>query len=388
MSFPRVLLWSTRPLVASTAIAASLTASLSGAVIANAADQIIQAGSPRSTAALENETGTTEVIPVAAAVTETPVLAPSVPEFIPLIKGKELDGWVVQEGKLSAWTREGDTISCTSAAGGWLRTEAEYSDFELKLEYRLQAGGNTGIGLRAPATGNPTFTGIEIQLLDDESPKYTGLRDDQYTGSLYYQVPASKRAVLKPVGEWNQCEVRCLGDQLTIKINDEVVNEVTLNRRNNDAVGSEQPKPRYSLAQRPPVGHIALQSHSTRVDFRKIELKDLTVHTDSGLQYVDLKNGDGDEVKNPRTVTVHYVGQLLDGKRFTDTRDAGTPITVALASVIPGWQEGIQGMKVGGRRRLIVPSTLAYGTAGIADVIPADSTLVFEIELCGFEKGE
>src|SRR5690606_19027809 len=95
---------------------------------------------------------------------------------------------------------------------------------------------------------------------------------------------------------------------------------------------------------------------------------------------------EGEEISAPRTVTVHYVGQLPDGKRFTDTRDVGTPVTVTLASVIPGWQEGIQGMKVGGRRRIIVPPELGYGPAGINDVIPPDSTLVFEIELCGFEK--
>ncbi len=362
---------------------------LAGAMItqAQASDLIVQATGQQQAGGMQDAARSPHVIPVTAAVvTDVPVAAPSAPEFVSLIQGEGLNGWVVQEGKSTAWTREGDVLSCHSAAGGWLRTELEYSDFELRLEYRLQSGGNTGIGLRSPPVGNPTFNGIEIQLLDDNSPKYTGLREDQYTGSLYYQVPASKRAQLKPNGEWNLCEVSCRGDHLTIKINGEVVNEVTLNRQLNEAIGSEQPKPRYSLSQRPPIGHIALQSHSTRVDFRKVELKDLTVHKASGLRYLDLKSGEGEEIADPRTITVHYVGQLGHGQRFTDTRDVGTPVTVSLSSVIPGWKEGIQGMKVGGRRRIIVPPALGYGADGIADIIPADSTLVFEIELCGFEK--
>jgi FKBP-type peptidyl-prolyl cis-trans isomerase FkpA len=270
-----------------------------------------------------------------------------------------------------------------SSAGGWLRTELEYSDFQLRLEYRLQSGGNTGIGLRAPDHGNPTFTGLEVQLLDDTSSKYSGLRPDQYTGSIYYQVPANQKAALKPVGEWNLCEICCKGDRLTVKVNGDLVNDVDLGH---PPQAAENQKGSYSLSQRPPIGHIALQSHSTRVDFRKIELQDLTVQTDSGLRYVVLAEGDGAPLHEGKTVTVHYVGQLTDGKRFTDTRDLGQPVTVPLDAIIPGWREGLEGMKIGGRRRLIVPPSLGYGAQGVAGVIPPDATLVFEVELCGFDR--
>lgn len=328
------------------------------------------------------------VIPVTAAVAapEKLTVAPAKPTFVPLIKGSGLDGWVVHEGKASAWKRDGDIISCTSSVGGWLRTEAAYSDFEVKLEYRLQSGGNTGVGLRCPTEGNPTFTGIEIQLLDDSAAKYSGLRPDQYTGSIYYQVAATQRATLKPVGEWNLCEILCAGETICVKINGEVVNEITLNAQNSSDDGSELPKARYQLSQRPPIGHIALQSHSSRVDFRQIEVKDLTVKTPTGLKYLDLTNGSGEPAQQARAVTVHYVGQLSDGKRFADTRELGTPVTVNLSDVIPGWQEGIRGMRVGGRRRLIVPPSLAYGVPGVGDVIPPDSTLVFEVDLMGVEN--
>lgn len=305
--------------------------------------------------------------------------------FVPLLADFGFEGWIVQEGKQSAWQRDGELLSCVSAAGGWLRTDREYSDFVLRLEYRLQAGGNTGIGIRSPAVGNPTFTSLEVQLIDDEAPKYADLRPDQYTGSIYYQVPALHRARLNRIGEWNACEIRCLGDELTVKINGDVVNEVHL-VRNDEKVRQDPSKGTFSLSQRPPLGHIALQSHSTRVDFRNIELKDLTVRTKSGLHYVELAEGSGEPVTDAPRVSVHYVGQLADGKRFTDTRDLGKPVTVSLEAAIDGWQEGLQGMKVGGKRRLIVPPGLAYGSRGVEDLIPPDATLVFEVELCAIER--
>jgi len=375
VTFPRVLLCSASMLLAGTAINAD-------------ADQVVPAGS----AAAEDHPAfmppiQSAVIPVTASVQSSPPrVEQSLSDFVPLIRGEGLEGWVVQEGKSSAWSRTADAITCSSATGGWLRTEASYSDFELRFEYCLQAGGNTGIGLRSPPSGNPTFTSLEIQLLDDSAPKYANLRPDQYTGSVYYQIPATQRAKLNPAGEWNRCLIVCRGDLITVTINGDLVNEIHLNRHQQGEASSEQPKPKYLLSQRPPIGHIALQSHSTPIAFRKIEVKDLSVAAPSGLRYVELAAGDGEPVVTPRTVTVHYVGQLPDGKRFTDTRDLGAPVTVPVDNVISGWKEGIQGMKVGSRRRIIVPPSLAYGTDGIADLIPPDATLVFEVELCGFEN--
>lgn len=313
------------------------------------------------------------------------ITPPRTAGFSPLIRGEELEGWVIQEGRSGSWKRQGDEIGCVSAGGGWLRTEKEYSDFILKLEYRLQPGGNSGIGIRCPPSGNPTFTGIEIQLLDDHAEKYADLRPDQYTGSIYYQVPAQQRASLRPNGEWNACEIRCLGDYLQVWINGELVNDVNLARPRPKGDAAAGP---FSPTNRPPFGHLALQSHSTRVDFRNIQIQDFTVRTASGLKYVDLQPGEGDPVPEQATVTVHYFGQLTDGKRFGDSRDLGKPVTVALKDVIPGWQEGIQGMRPGGRRRLIVPPALAYGEQGVGTVIPPDATLVFEVELCAFERSE
>ena len=305
-------------------------------------------------------------------------------KFVSMLPGNGLQGWVVQEGRIGAWSREGKTISCRGAGGGWLRTEKEYSDFHLKFDYRYQPGANTGVGIRCPSEGNPTFTGIEIQLLDDQAKKYRDLRADQYTGSIYYQVAPTQKSKLNSPGKWNQCEVICISDLIKIKINGEVVNQVNLAKPADN--GKPNVSKRWKLAERPPIGHIALQSHPSQVDFRNLFVKDLAVETPSGVRYVDMTAGTGPPVLEPTTITFHYVGQLRDGTRFGDTRDFGEPVKVHLDEVIEGWKNGILGMRAGGKRRLIVPPEMAYGSEGVENLIPPNSTLVFEVELRGFER--
>jgi FKBP-type peptidyl-prolyl cis-trans isomerase len=100
----------------------------------------------------------------------------------------------------------------------------------------------------------------------------------------------------------------------------------------------------------------------------------------SGLEIWDVKEGEGEAVKNGATVTVHYTGWLTDGKQF-DSSIGGKPITFPLSRVIKGWQEGIPGMKPGGTRRLRIPAELGYGKAGAGDDIPPNAVLVFEVQL-------
>jgi FKBP-type peptidyl-prolyl cis-trans isomerase len=107
------------------------------------------------------------------------------------------------------------------------------------------------------------------------------------------------------------------------------------------------------------------------------------VTTKSGLKYTDLKVGDGDEAKLNDKVQVHYTGWLTNGKKFDSSVDRGKPFEfkIAKGTVIQGWVEGVQGMKVGGKRKLVIPPELGYGERGAADVIPPNATLVFEVEL-------
>src|SRR3954447_8007059 len=95
------------------------------------------------------------------------------------------------------------------------------------------------------------------------------------------------------------------------------------------------------------------------------------VTTKSGLKYIDEKVGDGPEAKKDDTVDVHYTGWLKDGTKFDSSRDRGEPLTFKIGAkrVIPGWEEGVAGMKAGGKRKLIIPPDLAYGARGFPPVI-------------------
>ncbi|MEN8177308.1 MAG: FKBP-type peptidyl-prolyl cis-trans isomerase [Pseudomonadota bacterium] len=105
--------------------------------------------------------------------------------------------------------------------------------------------------------------------------------------------------------------------------------------------------------------------------------------TDTGLKYEDLAAGDGDVATAGQSVSVHYTGWLTDGSKFDSSVDRNEPFTFMLGRgmVIRGWDEGVQGMKVGGKRKLTIPPQLGYGAAGAGGVIPANATLVFDVEL-------
>jgi peptidylprolyl isomerase len=114
----------------------------------------------------------------------------------------------------------------------------------------------------------------------------------------------------------------------------------------------------------------------------KMELKSIT--TPSGLKIEDIKVGSGAEAKPGNAISAHYTGTLVNGIKFDSSLDRGEPLsfTLGVGQVIKGWDEGIAGMKVGGKRKLIIPPELAYGSRAIGS-IPPNSTLIFEVELLG-----
>ena len=109
------------------------------------------------------------------------------------------------------------------------------------------------------------------------------------------------------------------------------------------------------------------------------------ITTASGLQYEEVRVGAGAQARSGQEVTVHYTGWLLDGSKFDSSHDRGQPFTFGLGrgQVIAGWDEGVEGMQVGGLRKLTIPPQLGYGEFGAGGVIPPNATLVFEVELIG-----
>lgn len=114
-----------------------------------------------------------------------------------------------------------------------------------------------------------------------------------------------------------------------------------------------------------------------------VNLEGQTITTPSGLKYTEVKIGTGAEATVAKRVYVHYTGTLENGKKFDSSLDRGQPFDFILGQgmVIAGWEEGIKGMKVGGKRKLVIPSKLGYGDKGAAGVIPPKATLIFDVEL-------
>jgi FKBP-type peptidyl-prolyl cis-trans isomerase FkpA len=111
----------------------------------------------------------------------------------------------------------------------------------------------------------------------------------------------------------------------------------------------------------------------------------LVVTTASGLQYIDVKVGDGTPAKAADHVSVHYTGWLVNGSKFDSSKDRGQPFEFPLGAgrVIKGWDEGVAGMQPGGVRKLIIPSDLGYGPRGAGAAIPPNATLIFEVDFLG-----
>ena len=109
--------------------------------------------------------------------------------------------------------------------------------------------------------------------------------------------------------------------------------------------------------------------------------------TTSGLRVIEIQIGTGNEAQKGQTVSVHYTGWLADGTKFDSSLDRGQPLSFVLGAgqMIPGFDEGVAGMRVGGKRRLIIPANLAYGSQGRPPTIPANAELTFDVQLVGLQ---
>ena len=190
--------------------------------------------------------------------------------FTPLFNGRNLDGWVLVGGHGPGYVVENGVIVCPKEGGGNLFTEKEYSNFVLRLEWRLWEGCNNGIGIRAPLQGDAAYVGMEIQILDDESEIYQKmhLKPTQYTGSVYDVFPA-KRGYVRRNGAWNREEIVADGRKIKVTLNDEVITDVNLDSVKDPAVLAKHP----GLARAS--GHVGFLGHGSKVEFRYIRIKPL-----------------------------------------------------------------------------------------------------------------
>jgi hypothetical protein len=189
--------------------------------------------------------------------------------FKPLFDGKSLKGWTLVNGKGPGYVVKDGTIVCPADGGGNLFTEKEYANFVLRLEYKLEPGGNNGVGIRSPLKGDAAYSGMELQLLDDGHEKYKGrIKSEQHTGSIYDVIPA-RTGYQKPAGEWNEEEVTAKGSHIQVKLNGVIIIDANLDNVNEPAVLKKH------VGLKNKTGHIGFLGHGSLVEFRNIRIKEL-----------------------------------------------------------------------------------------------------------------
>jgi hypothetical protein len=182
-----------------------------------------------------------------------------------LFDGKDLSGhWEGATTEAGAcWLVEDGLLVCTGKKGPWLRSKEQFGDFNLRLEYKLKPGGNSGVYVRVPKDGahhprKEGGAGVEIQILDDADERYRAIKPYQFSGSVY-AIAAAEPRVSRPAGQWNTLEIECRGTSYRVTHNGVVVA---------DAKEAEFP----ALKERQLAGYLGLQNHSEEVWFRNLRI--------------------------------------------------------------------------------------------------------------------
>ncbi|MDA9962526.1 DUF1080 domain-containing protein [Opitutales bacterium] len=179
-------------------------------------------------------------------------------EAVSLFNGKDLAGW-----KNANYIVEDGVLVCK---GGNLVTEKQYTNYIFEFDFLLPPGGNNGLGIHYPGSGDAAYSGMELQILDNSHPRYVKLKDYQFHGSLY-TLQAAKRGHLKPVGEWNHEKVTVDGPLVKVELNGVVILDANLDELNKQ-------KPKHKGAQRRS-GHLCFCGHGAPVKFKNITIKEL-----------------------------------------------------------------------------------------------------------------
>ena len=188
-------------------------------------------------------------------------------EFVSLFNGKDFTGWGgAGKPEQSGYViKEGGIIESTKKCR-FLITEKEYSNYVFEFEFKLTAGANNGLGIHYPGKGDPAYTGMEIQILDNTHPKYAKLKDYQFHGGLYTLV-AAKKGHLKPVGEWNKEIVTVNGPNVKVELNGVVIMEANLDEVNKS-------KPKHNGAKRRK-GHLCFCGHGAIISLKNLRIKEM-----------------------------------------------------------------------------------------------------------------
>lgn len=187
-------------------------------------------------------------------------------EFQPLFNGKDLTGW---SGATANYEVVEGAIRCKAGHGGLLHTAEEYSDFVVRLEFRLPPGGNNGLALRSSGEGDPAYHAMcELQVLDSEHPMYASLDPRQYHGSAYGMAPA-RRGFLRPTGEWNFQEVTVDGSHVRVELNGNIILDANLADVTEFMANSPHPGKDRTR------GYFGFAGHNDPVSFRNIAIRTL-----------------------------------------------------------------------------------------------------------------
>lgn len=181
-----------------------------------------------------------------------------------LFNGENLTGW--EPVGSDSWHVGDGMLYTVGGEGGWLSTDREYGDVDLQLAFRVPDGGNSGVFLHTPRTGNPAFEGIEIQLIDDYTDAYGELQPWQLTGSVYATAAPSREVALS-AGQWQTIRIRAVGHRVMVIFNDTPI--VNLDRSKAQSHSEEHPGLMRTS------GYIGLQNHGSRFDFRNIWIREL-----------------------------------------------------------------------------------------------------------------
>jgi len=175
-------------------------------------------------------------------------------------------GWQQIGGGQDCWHFENGVLYTEGDNGGWLATLRQYDDFRLSLEFRVPPGGNSGVFIRSPLEGDPAYTGMEIQILDDYADEWRNLNPYQYTGSIYDVQAPSERAT-KDAGKWQKMVITARGPQIEIVLNGQKI------------IDTDVTYYPYKASTHPGLmrdgGYIGLQNHGSRIEFRNIRIREL-----------------------------------------------------------------------------------------------------------------